>query len=64
MRTSITIGLIGDFDADVPAHRAIPLALNAAAESLRVGVAFEWVATDAIRDASRVAHFDGLWCVR
>ncbi len=63
MRTSITIGLIGDFDADVPAHRAIPLALNAAADSLRVGVAFEWVATDAIRDTARVAHFDGLWCV-
>ena len=63
MRTSITIGLIGDFDADVPAHQAIPLALNAAADSLRVGVAFEWVATDAIRDTARVAHFDGLWCV-
>lgn len=63
MRPTLTIGLIGDFDADVPAHQAIPLALRAAADSLGAAVAFEWVATDAIRNASRVAHFDGLWCV-
>jgi CTP synthase (UTP-ammonia lyase) len=63
MRTTITIGLIGDFNAEVPAHRAIPLALQAAADSLRVTVSFEWIPTDEIRDASRIAHFDGLWCV-
>jgi CTP synthase (UTP-ammonia lyase) len=63
MRTTITIGLIGDFNPEVPAHRAIPLTLQAAADSLRVTVSFEWIPTDEIRDASRIAHFDGLWCV-
>ncbi len=63
MRTTITIGLIGDFNPEVPAHRAIPLALQGAADSLRVTVSFEWIPTDEICDASRIAHFDGLWCV-
>ena len=63
MRDTITIGLIGDFDAAVPAHQAIPPALQAAAELRQMNLAFEWVATDTIDDASRLGHFDGLWCV-
>ena len=59
----ITIGLIGDFDANVPAHQAIPLALKLAADSLHAAVAFEWIPTEEIHDASRVARFAGLWCV-
>ena len=53
------IALIGDFDASVTAHRAIPLALQlAAAES-------EWVHTSAIGGdaAARLASFAGVWCV-
>ena len=63
LRNNLAIGLIGDFNPEVPAHQAIPLALQAAAESLRTAVHFEWVATDEIDAASRVARFDGLWCV-
>ena len=61
--TSVAIGLIGDFDPAVPAHQAIPPALHAAARALRTAVDFEWVPTDDIHDVSRVARFDGLWCV-
>jgi CTP synthase (UTP-ammonia lyase) len=63
MSSFFSIGLVGDFDADVPAHQAIPLALKTAADSLRVSLAFEWVPTDHIRDESRLVSFDGLWCV-
>jgi CTP synthase (UTP-ammonia lyase) len=59
----LNIGLIGDFDESVPAHRAIPLALRMAAEEEGVSVSFEWVPTDQIVSSDRVSRFDGLWCV-
>jgi CTP synthase (UTP-ammonia lyase) len=57
------IGLIGDFDATVPAHQAIPLALSGAAREADVRVAIEWVPTDEVDDARRVSRYQGLWCV-
>ncbi len=49
------IGLIGDYDQAVTAHRAIPLAL--------AGAAFEWVPTESITTEQRLERYDGLWCV-
>lgn len=63
MRTEITIGLIGDCSAAVPAHRAIPLALKSSAAALDIEVQYEWIPTDAISTAARFSRFDGLWCV-
>jgi len=63
MKGRVTIGLIGDRNDSVPAHQAIPLALEHAAETLGIAAAYEWVPTERIRSASRVASFDGLWCV-
>jgi CTP synthase (UTP-ammonia lyase) len=57
------IGLIGDHDATVPAHQAIPVALQLARERLDLELDWEWVPTAAISEASRVGGFDGLWCV-
>jgi CTP synthase (UTP-ammonia lyase) len=61
--TSLQIGLVGDHDASVPAHRAIPLALRLAADSCGVGIEAQWVPTEEIRGAARISAFDGLWCV-
>lgn len=63
MGRAIRIGLVGDFDASVPAHRAIPLALGSAAETLGLQVGFDWIPTEEIGSVSRLAGFDGLWCV-
>jgi CTP synthase (UTP-ammonia lyase) len=63
MKKNITIGLIGDYDESVTAHRAIPLALKLAAEALQIDIQFEWVATEEITAVSRIAGYDGLWCV-
>src|SRR6185436_12791436 len=63
MKGRVTIGLVGDRNDSVPAHLAIPLALENAAAELGITAAYEWVPTDRIRSASRVAAFDGLWCV-
>lgn len=62
-RPMLTIGLIGDFDESVPAHRAIPLALRMAADRLGMAVEFEWVLTEEIGGVDRVSGFAGLWCV-
>jgi CTP synthase (UTP-ammonia lyase) len=59
----IRIGLIGDYDASVAAHRAIPIALNLAADALRLSVEREWLPTDKIDGDSKLARFHALWCV-
>ena len=63
MRLKRTIGLIGDYDEAVPAHRAIPVALRQAAEKASIAIEFEWVPTEQITSTARIAQFDGLWCV-
>jgi CTP synthase (UTP-ammonia lyase) len=63
MKGRLTVGLIGDRSDSVLAHQAIPRALENAAEALEIAVAYEWVPTGQVRSASRVAAFDGLWCV-
>jgi CTP synthase (UTP-ammonia lyase) len=63
MTATTRIGLIGDLDATVTAHRAIPIALRLAGDEESGPVEFEWIPTDEILDPSRVSDFDGLWCV-
>ena len=59
----ITIGLIGDYNAAVTAHLAIPQAISLAAETQGLSVGFEWVPTDEISSVERIEQFAGLWCV-
>jgi CTP synthase (UTP-ammonia lyase) len=63
MQTNVLIGLIGDYDAAVPAHQAIPIALQLAAASAAMEVKWQWVPTEEVRSVARVSAFDGLWCV-
>jgi CTP synthase (UTP-ammonia lyase) len=63
MTASTRIGLIGDYKAAVPAHQAIPIALQLAGEALNVAVQYEWIPTEEIVNPSHVAAFNGLWCV-
>ena len=57
------IGLIGDRDDSVVAHRAIPRALEMACTAAGVAGDIEWVGTETITGAEAVAGYDGLWCV-
>ncbi len=61
--TVINIGLIGDRDDTVVAHRAIPQALLLAAKTCQIELAYEWLATESITSAATLESFDGLWCV-
>ena len=59
----LSIGRVGDYDESVPAHRAIPHALALAADALSAIVETQWLPTEEIRDQSRLATCDGIWCV-
>lgn len=63
MRDIVNVGLIGDFDASVTAHQAIPPALRMAAQALGVSLALDWIPTERARDPGLLERFDALWCV-
>jgi len=59
----LCIALVGDFDASVPAHQAIPRALQLAASQLGITVETVWLATDHIHGVEDLAGFAAIWCV-
>lgn len=58
----VTIGLIGEYRADSPAHHSIPPLLMALGEEYGVRCNVEWINTDTITKEA-LGRFDGLWCV-
>jgi CTP synthase (UTP-ammonia lyase) len=60
---AIHIGLIGDRDDTVIAHRAIPIALDLASTALGVRIDREWLPTEALVRDRHLYAFDALWCV-
>ncbi|WP_300628171.1 hypothetical protein, partial [Pseudomonas sp.] len=56
------LALIGDYNPDVLAHQAIPVALQQAAQNLKLRVNVQWLDTDTLSTAS-LYGFDGFWCV-
>ncbi|CAI8924822.1 CTP synthase [Pseudomonas zeae] len=61
--SAIRIALIGDYDPQVTAHQAIPVALGLVAEHLNRNVQFEWLPTEQIHADTPLERFDGFWCV-
>lgn len=55
------MALIGDHDPAIIAHRAIPQALERAADDAAVAIEAEWIATDRIT-LPMLGSFDGIWC--
>ncbi|WP_166219039.1 CTP synthase C-terminal region-related (seleno)protein [Pseudomonas atagonensis] len=60
---AISIALIGDYDPQVTAHQAIPVALGRVAEHLGRPLVFKWLGTDQIDANTELTAFDGFWCV-
>lgn len=66
MTQEILIGLIGDRQPDVTAHRAIPIALQIAAVEQKLNVSHQWLETSEVQDklsAPDAPAYNGLWCV-
>ncbi len=61
----VSIALIGDFNPEVTAHRAIPLAIGLAAKSLGTTAGFVWLHTHQLakQGVKALASYDGIWCV-
>jgi CTP synthase (UTP-ammonia lyase) len=59
----LRIGLIGDQDPRVIAHRAIPHALARSAEAAGLRVESHWLDTASLHAGSDLFGYDGLWCV-
>ena len=59
----IRIALIGDYDPQVTAHQAIPVALEMTAEHSGLNLQWQWLATDEIHAETPLHTFDGFWCV-
>lgn len=58
------LALIGDYNPEVVAHRAIPLALELARKHTGKACEWGWIGTDTITDAPReLDGYDGVWCV-
>lgn len=59
--TPLRLALIGDYNAHVTAHQAIPVALQRAADTLGMTVDVHWLDTDILPES--LHDFDGFWCV-
>lgn len=61
----IRFGLIGDYDPEVKAHQAIPVALQLAADELGVEVAYDWIATPTLEQdhERKLADYQAIWTV-
>ena len=65
MADSISVALIGDRSDSVLAHRAIPAALELAADRRGVPVRWDWHRTGTISPSTvgMLGQYDALWCV-
>ncbi|MGB3124437.1 MAG: CTP synthase [Pseudomonas sp.] len=61
--STLHLALIGDYNPDVIAHQAIPLALQQAADGLGLSVNVHWLDTDSLTSTTALHTFDGFWCV-
>ena len=59
----IRIALVGDYDDSVPAHQAIPVALDRVAGETGIVVEFHWLPTQNVGEGVALQRFDGIWCV-
>jgi CTP synthase (UTP-ammonia lyase) len=64
MSTQYSVALVGDYNSSVPAHQAIPLALDLAAAFHDVPIHGTWFPTASVQDAAtQFKSYQGIWCV-
>ncbi len=65
MSSSLSIGIIGDFNPASKYHLATNAALEHAAAALSISIAPVWLPTETLEDPAALAaleRFDALWC--
>src|SRR5260370_3559735 len=64
--STLRFGLIGDYDAAITAHTAIPVALRLAGDALSQPVEPFWIHTSELNSEESIRslrQFQGIWCV-
>lgn len=61
-KKAIKIALVGDYQASVTAHQAIPQAIRLAVDALALQAQFDWVSSTDVSE-SALKGYTGLWCV-
>lgn len=62
-KTTLRIALVGDYNHDVLAHQAIPLAIDDAAAVLELTADYDWLATSEITSPEDMVGYDAIWVV-
>lgn len=62
-KDTLRIALVGDYNHDVPAHQAIPLAIDDAAAVLDITADYDWLATTESTSPEDLVGYDAIWLV-
>lgn len=62
-KKTLRIALVGDFNPEVIAHQAIPLAIDDAAAVQELTADYDWIATTDINSADDLVGYDAIWLV-
>lgn len=63
VKDTLRIALVGDYNPDVLAHQAIPLAIDDAAAVLEVTADYDWLATTELTSPEDLVGYDAIWLV-
>ena len=63
VKDTLRIALVGDYNHDVVAHQAIPLAIDDAAAVLEITADYDWLATSEIKSRDDLVGYDAIWVV-
>ena len=63
VKDTLRIALVGDYNAGITAHQAIPLAIDDAAAVLELLADYDWLASTEITSAEDLVGYDAIWVV-
>lgn len=63
LKKMLRIALVGDYNPDVVAHQAIPLAIDDAAAVQELTADYDWLATEEIGSEEDLVGYDAIWVV-
>lgn len=63
VKDTLRIALVGDYNPEIVAHQAIPLAIDDAAAVLELMADYDWLTTSDIGSAEDLVGYDAIWVV-
>lgn len=63
VKETLRIALVGDYNASVTAHQAIPLAIDDAAAVLELMADYDWLASTEVASVEDLVGYDAIWVV-